>query len=235
MRTPVKFFGAAAGAAVLFAAALAVPNSAAAFDTNAPTAAPAAPWQAAGLTEVLKMFRGGISQDILVNYINNSPLSFYLSADNIISLQQQGVPAPVVQAMIQRNGEAQRQVQTASTQAAVAVPAQAPAPKYYAYSDNSFDAALQARQAASYYNYTFAPTSYAPPVYNYYDPYYSPWGFDTFYPGVVVGFGGIGRGFHGSFGHVGGGFHGGFGGHVGGFGGSHAGGFGGGHPGGGHR
>ena len=105
----------------------------------------------------MKLFKGGIPADIMVSYVNNSPLSFYLSADNIISLQQQGVPGPVLTAMIHRYGELQRQAGMAAGAPAQAqgVPAQAPAPQYYSYSAEdqaaaNFNAALQARQALTY-------------------------------------------------------------------------------------
>ena len=52
-----------------------------------------------GVSEVMKLFEDGIPADIMVSYINNSPLSFYLSADNLISLQKEGVPAPVLTTM----------------------------------------------------------------------------------------------------------------------------------------
>jgi len=42
-----------------------------------------------GVSEVMKLFEDGIPADIMVSYINNSPLSFYLSADNLISLQKE--------------------------------------------------------------------------------------------------------------------------------------------------
>ncbi len=233
MRTRPIFFGPIGTA--LVAVMLAAPIRAAAFQTNATEiGAPAAPWQAAGVTEVVKMFRGGISSEVMVSWINNSPLSFYLSADNIIALQQQGVPMPVVQAMIQRNGQLGRQATAQMAQAQVqksaTVPTQAPAPQYYSYSgDPSFDSALASRQVNSYNNYAFGPSVYAAPapVYDYYDPY--PWGWDGFYPGAIIIGGGYGFG-HGYGGFRGGGGHGGFGG-----GGFHGGGgFGGGH-GGGHR
>ena len=242
MRTRSRFIGLAGTA--LVAATLTASGPALAFETNAPateTVANVAPWQAAGVNEVMKMFRGGISADVIVSWINNSPLSFYLSADNIITLQQQGVPTPVVQAMIQRYGQLGRQAtaqaQQAQSQGNVAIPAQAPAPQYYSYSGSpSFDAALAARQANSYNNYAFASTVYSAPapVYDYYDPYL--WGWDSYYPGVVVVGGrfGYGYGYHGGGGfHDGGGrFHGTGG--FGGGGGSHGGGGFGGH-GGGHR
>jgi hypothetical protein len=196
-----------------------------------------------GVTEVMKLYKGGISADIMVSYINNSPLLFYLSADNIIALQQQGVPAPVLTAMIQRYGQLQRHpTMPVGEPAQAQAPARAPAPQY-SYSgyppenpEANFNAALQARAAAGIAYapspYTYAVSSY--PVYApapaYYDPFFEPW--DPFYGSVVfdVGFGHFGGGFR----HVGGygGHYGGGGGHLGG-GSGHLGGGGGGH--GGHR
>jgi hypothetical protein len=186
-----------------------------------------------GVTEVLKMYKGGIPADIMISYINTSPLTFYLSADNIISLQQQGVPMPVINAMINRYGQLQRQSsmlagaaqpqqQYAAPQAQAQVPAQAPPPQYYSYAP--------ADQAVTY---PVAAPSY--PVYEpytYYDPYY----YDPFYyPGYYGWPVGISFGYFGGFGHGGYG-HGGYGrggfGHVGGFGGGgHVGVGGGGHVG----
>jgi len=211
------------------------PNAAGvASPSPAPNAASVAPPSyPSGVSEVMKLFRGGIPADIMVSYVNNSPLLFYLSADNIISLQQQGVPTPVVTAMIQRYGELQRRTSMGAS-APAQVPAQAPAPNYnsYAAEDSSpgFNAALQAR-AASSYAYVAPPTypvyvpSPAPPVY--YDPYYNDSFYSPWYPfgGPVVFDFGVGR--VGGFGHGGfGGRVGGFGGHIGGF--SGHGGFGGG-------
>jgi hypothetical protein len=188
-----------------------------------------------GVAEVMKMYKGGIPADIMISYVNNSPLVFYLSADNIISLQQQGVPMPVINAMLNRYGQSQRQnsMMAGAAQAQqpqygapqAPVPAQAPPPQYYSY-DSS-------QAAASY------PA--AAPAYPAYDPYYyDPYYYNSFYPGYWGWPGGISFGYYGGFGRgFGGGFgHGGFGGgHAGGggFGGGHAGGggFGGGHAGGG--
>jgi hypothetical protein len=182
--------------------------------------APATAAFPAGVNEVLKLQKGGVPADIIVHYINNSPLSFYLSADNVIYLQQQGVSAQVITTMIQRNGEQQRQTALAYQQGAAAAPS---APATYGYPPENpaqnFNNALQARAADPAYYPAPAPSypvyypSYAD--YGYY-PYY-PYAYD-FWPPVVVGLG---------FGHVGGGFvHGGFGGHGigGGFGGGHGGG-----------
>lgn len=164
-----------------------------------------APALSSGASEVMKLFQGGIPADIIVGYVNNSPLSFYLSADSLIALQQEGVPESVLTAMMRRHGEMQRQAgvpagalapvqaQNPVPQYAGApapLPAQAPAPQYYSYAP---------AQPAVSYAYVTSP-SY--PIYEpyYYDPYYYPW--RPFGGPVVFGFG---------FGHVGG-----FGGHWGG-------------------
>jgi hypothetical protein len=159
-----------------------------------------------GVSEVMKLFKGGIQADIMVSYINNSPLSFYLSADNLISLQKEGVPAPVLTAMIQRNGDLRRQMGVAASPPAQ-VMAQDPAPQYA-----SPPAQVPAQAAvAQYYSAPVPPAASYPyavapsyPVYDpyYYDPYYYPW-----YPfggPVVFGFG-FGGGHWGGGGHFGGG------------------------------
>ncbi|MGD1084508.1 MAG: hypothetical protein ABSA47_07125 [Verrucomicrobiota bacterium] len=204
-------------------------------------AAPPEPEMPSGVSEVLKLQKGGVSADIITHYVNNSTLSFYLSADNVIYLQHQGVPAPVITAMIQRNGELQRQTGMAGQPAAPPQQAQAPAATYGYPPENAavnFNNALQARAANPAFYPTPAP-SYPVyyPTYDYYDyyPYAYPYAFD-YWPPVYFGLG---------VGYVGGGFghggveHGGFGGGVGhgGFGGGAGhGGFGGGAGhGGGHR
>lgn len=255
MRTQPMIFGTTTMAVVLAALFLTVPgrataaigdNAAAASPSSSPGAAGATlPSLPSGVTEVMKLFKGHIPDDIIVSYIKNSRETFYLSADNLIALQQQGVSGPVLTAMIQRYGELQRQApMTASAPPQVQVPAQAPVPQYRAYTEEdrasaNFDAALQARANAYNYAYVAPPTYpvYAPvvPVYEdpfYYDPFYYPW-----YPfgGVgIIDFGfSYGGGFrhggfeHGGFGH--GGFgRGGVGGGVGGRGGGGGGGRGGG-------
>jgi len=231
---------------------LTAPNSTAGVNDSNVVPAPAAPAASAsqqynlpsGVAEVMKMYKGAIPADIMISYINNSSLVFYLSADNIISLQQQGLPLPVINAMINRYGQLQRQnsmmagpAQTQQPQYAapqVQVPAQAPAPQYYSYAPSE--------PAVSYPVEAPVYDPYYYDSYNYYDPFYYPgyWGWPV---GISVGYiGGFGHGYYrGGYGHGGvghGGFGGGHGG-GGGFGGGHAGGGGiggGGHGGGGgHR
>ena len=61
------------------------------------TQAPTLPY---GAGEVLKMYQGGINKDVILNYINNTSLSYRLSADGIIYLQSLGVPQELTKAMI---------------------------------------------------------------------------------------------------------------------------------------
>lgn len=158
MRTRQVIIGTISLAILTTAGFRAAPNQAgAALDAKTPPAA--APALASGVSEVMKLFRGGTSADIIAGYVRNSPLSFYLSADNILFLQQQGLPEPVIMAMLQRYGELQRQTGMAA-RAAAPVPARAPAPQYQSY-------------AAEYpaVSYPYVP----PPSYPVYQPYYEPY------------------------------------------------------------
>ncbi len=249
--------------AVLAALSLAMPTSSvAAPDTNAATIAASAVQSAAppnvpatsataqpsGAADVLKMFKAGVPLATITEYVKNSALSFYLNADNVIYLEQQGVPHQVIAAILQRDLELRRQAAPANPPSLVAggyaqasqpvqVPTQAPAPTYYPNPDTTYD--------YPYYNdyYDYYPYSYWPPIYF---GSYAGRGFAGRYYGggrsygghLGGGFGGGGRvgGGFGGGGRVGGGFGG--GGRVGGgFGGGHVGGGfgGGGHGGGGHR
>src|ERR1035441_6195007 len=83
---------------------------------NAPTSAPppavSAPPAAAlpyGATEVVKMYQKGISKDVIVNYVRNTPFPYHLNADGIIYLQNLGIPPEITTTMIQRDGELQQQ------------------------------------------------------------------------------------------------------------------------------
>jgi hypothetical protein len=55
------------------------------------------------------MYQGGINKDVILNYINNTSLSYRLSADGIIYLQSLGVPQELTKAMILRDGHLQQQ------------------------------------------------------------------------------------------------------------------------------
>jgi uncharacterized membrane protein YgcG len=234
MKTQTMFLG----VATVIASLIWSNQASAAVEATAPQAVPTTtamePGYPSGVAEVMKLIKGGVPTDIVLNYINSSTLTFYLSADNIIALQQQGVPKEVLTALLKRQGETQRQMVVNSPQQ-VPVP-QSPAPAYYnAPPENpadNFNNALQARAAESY-SYAAAPAPAYPVYYpSYYDYPYYPYAYG-YGPGLYLGFGGYG------YGHFGGGFarggFGGFGGHGVALGGHGGGGFGGGHGGGGHR
>lgn len=196
-----------------------------------------------GATEVLKMYKGGINKDIILNYINNTALAYHLSADGILYLQSVGIPQEITKAMLVRDGQLQQQ------QVAMQPPpyyGQQPAPPSGAYPPPGMapNGAYGTDQVPP--PQVAVPTSPAPdvtvigsdyPAYPYYYdawPYYGPvvvggwgWGWGGGFRGGYGGFRGGGGDFHGG---GGGGFHGGGGG--GGFrggGGSHGGGGGGHH------
>jgi hypothetical protein len=62
-----------------------------------------------GVAEVVKMYQGGISKDIIINYINSSALPYHLTADQIIQMQTMGLPEEITKAMIMRDGQLQAQ------------------------------------------------------------------------------------------------------------------------------
>jgi hypothetical protein len=193
--------------------------------------APALPF---GVSEVLKMYQGGIGKDIIVNYIENTVLPFHLTADGEIYLQHLGVPPEVMSALIRRDGELQRQSvahDQRQPQQATAITA---ASNQVAASPNSPLVMPGTPLPVVSYAYPEAstlvayPDHAACPDYGYGYPY-------LFGPDVIIGGGfgfgrGFGRGGRGGFGR------GGFGGGGRGFGSTgHGGGFGGGGHGGGHR
>jgi hypothetical protein len=216
-------------------------NTATAADTspatNAPVVTPSAalptPGVAFGVSEVLKMYQGGISKDVILNYIANTALPFHLTADNIIYLQHLGVPQDITKALLQRDGQMQQQAALAYQQQMPPPGAGQPPPP-----------AVQQPEAV------VTPTSPPPvvtypapeyPAYSYASPYpYYDYAYPYYYwpPVVVGGFGwgwGWGGYYHGGWGRggYGGGFRGGGGGFRGGGCGFHGGG--GGFHGGGHR
>jgi len=196
--------------------------------------APALPY---GALEVVKMYQGGISKDVITNYIKSTTLPYHLSADGILYLQSLGIPQEITKAMTQRDGQLQQQQ---AMQQHWQQPLPAPTvPPNGAFADQP---PVQ----------VVTPTTPAPDVtvigsdygndYPYYDygyggPFYygAPlvvggwgWGRGWGYGGFRGGYGGFhGGGGYGGF-HGGGGFHG-SGGFHGGFGGGHGGGGGGGH------
>jgi hypothetical protein len=199
---------------------IATPQAVAAAPANA--RAPALPF---GVSEVLKMYQGGIGKDIIINYIENTVLPFHLTADGEIYLQHLGVPPEVMSALIRRDGELQRQSVAADQRQPQQATAITAASNQVAASPNPPLIAPGTPPPAVSCPY---PDASAPVVYPDYAtyPYYG-YGYPYFYgPDVIIGGGfgfgrGFGRGGRGGFGR------GGFGGGGRGFGGT-------GHGGGGH-
>jgi hypothetical protein len=186
-----------------------------------------APALAFGVSEVVKMYQGGIGKDVLINYIDNSVLPFHLDANGIIYLQHLGLPQEVTSALIKRDGALQQQANAAYQQQSLAYaqppPPTATAPNYPAAAGNTAPPVAMPDTPPPVAPYAYPPV--APPAVVAPDygaaPYY---GYPYYYgPDVVIvgwgggwgpGGGGWGWG-RGGFGR--GGFgHGGFGGHGGG-------------------
>ena len=221
-----------------------VPRNLDAADSSPSASAPAtvstqSPAFPLGVSDVIKMYQGGIGKDVLVSYIENSALPFHLTADGIIYLQHLGVPKEVTSALILRDGELQKQAVTAYQQRSQAFQQQ---PAVGAPGYNQVDVAntappvpMPSTPAPAVYPYA---ASAPPPVYPDYSAYPDyDYGYPYYGPGLVIG-SGFGWGW-GGYGRYGGGFRGGYG-EVsrGGFSGGGRGGMGGGgrgHGGGGHR
>ena len=192
-----------------------------------------------GVSEVVKMYQGGIGKDVLVSYIENSALPFHLTADGIIYLQHLGMPKEVTSALILRDGELQKQAVAAAQQRVQASQQQpaggAPSYNQAGVGNTAPPVPMPSTPAPVVYPYS---ESAPPPVYPDYSAYPDyDYGYPYYGPGLVIG-GGYGWGW-GGYGRYGGGVRGGSGGGSrGGFGGGGRGGMGGGgggHGGGGHR
>lgn len=81
-----------------------------------PTIRPSGP-----VADVIKLANSGVEEGVMLAYVTNSPSTFNLAAEEIIYLNDIGVPAPVVTAMIERD-------QTLKDQAAASVAPEPPPP-----------------------------------------------------------------------------------------------------------
>jgi hypothetical protein len=171
-----------------------------------------------GVSEVVKMYQGGIGKDIIVAYIKTTVLPFHLTADGEIYLQHLGVPQEVMLALIQRDGELQKQSAAAYQQQQLQASATVAASNQVVIG-NSPAPVVMPSTPPPVYPYAY-PDASAPVIYPDYAafPYF---GYPYFYgPDFIIGGGfGFGRGFDGGR-RFGGGR---------GFGGGGRGGFGGGH------
>lgn len=230
-------------------------NVAAQEPTSATTAQPVAasrpaPELSYGVPQVLQLVQAKVSDDIIVNFVQNSGTIYALQADEIVYLKQQGMSDTVLNAMLNQRSRlaastAPAAAATASATASYTPPASAaqPAATYVPPAQSSTVYVIPDTQTYRYNAWFYGATPYY--YYPNYGGYYG-------WPAVSLSFGwgnynynsgSYHGGYYGGY-HGGGGYpHGGSGGHPpgpsGGGGGYHGGG-GGGHPpggggGGGHR
>lgn len=142
-----------------------------------PQAAPAAtvdaraPALPVGVSEVVKLYQGGLSKEFIVGYIENSVLPFHLTAEGAIYLQHLGVSQEVISALIHRDGELQRQSAAAYQQQqqaaannqdlagnpapSVVIPVTPPPEVPYAYQDASAPVVYRDYAVYPYYGYDY--------------------------------------------------------------------------------
>jgi len=82
-----------------------------------------------GVGEVVKMLDAKVDSGVIKTYIENAPVAYRPSAEEIIALHQRGVPSDIVAAMLRRGGEVRAQAAPAQPIAPTAV---APVPATYA-------------------------------------------------------------------------------------------------------
>lgn len=173
--------------------------------------------------EVVRLYQRGISKDVILNYINSSVYPYHLTADQIIYLQQIGIPKDITQAMLLRDQQLEQEQRQGMVTPYAAVNNE---PQMVVPTTPAPDVSVAGYP--DYYDYYGYPY-----YYDYGWPYVVGggwwgwpygwghgwgWGGHGYYRGGFGGFhGGVG-GFHGGGFRGGGGFHGGggFGGHGGG-------------------
>jgi hypothetical protein len=175
-----------------------------------------------GVADVLKLSRAQVSEEVTVNYIQNSGVAYNLAPNDIVYLHSQGVSDRLINAMLDERKRVIAQAAAAQPVApAPAAPAAAPT-----YADASAAAPAYApvyaqpqvqAQAAPSTVYVVPYSQATSPYYNY--PYYysSPYYYGGYYwgPSISLGFrfggGGYYGGYHGGYyggnGHSGGGYH----------------------------
>jgi hypothetical protein len=181
-----------------------------------------------GVEDVLKLSRANISDEIIVNYIQNSGTIYTLAPQDIVYLRNQGVSDRVVNTMVGQRKLVESAVQTQQQPVPIAAPnppvfadsGLAPVVPAYAEqgpaytepestsSGSSVYVIPYPQATAAYYGYY----GYSP--YSYYSPYYS--GYCGASVAIGIGYGSCGyyghghyygHGYHGYYGHGGHGWH----------------------------
>ena len=137
-----------------------------------------------GVNEVVKMYQAGVGKDVILNYIKNTPQSYYVDADGIIYLRDVGLPQDIVNAMIRRDGELRQQALLAERSG------------QYAYAANQPVAQVPTPTTPppEVSDWTDYPTyDYGYPYYDYPHGYgYPYYGYGYGWPIIVGGGGGVG-------------------------------------------
>ncbi len=156
--------------------------------TLAPTEAKAGGYSP-GVSETLKLFQAGVSQEVIRRYIEQSPTAYQLKAADIIALKEHSVPDELIAAMLKRGAELRAQaglVNRATAPAPAEARAAVPGVAYSGLDPESYDfwwyhyayprALAAANQrlfwgGAPYYGNSFYPYGYYAPM-----PLYPRWG-----------------------------------------------------------
>jgi hypothetical protein len=185
-------------------------------------------WMSREASDVLKLVRASVNEDVVMAYIENTRTGFNLSADEIVQLHNEGVSDKMINAMLAHRKQIP-QVIAAAPQTAAPEAAQQ---QMIAQQPATVVTQPQVTYVQSQPVYVPAPTTYSyvysQPYYSYYDPlYWNYWPRVSYNFGYRGGF--YGRSYYPHYAHYaphsyGGGFHGGWsGGFHGGWSGGHGG------------
>lgn len=165
------------------------------------------------LEEVVKLTKAGVAESVTLAYVQSSPTAYSLDAQDVVKLQQQGVSAPVITAMMQRGDELRRaQADTKKATQPTAVVQASPHPAPVTYSSTPIYPASTVSvtyfgsrpyDPSCYPGYYGYGRYYAPAYYSYTPRYYGHgyYGSRASYgPGFVGVWGGYRGGFYGGYG-----------------------------------
>jgi hypothetical protein len=70
----------------------------------------AAEKHSAGIDDILRMTKAGVSTDVIIVFIENSPIAYSLNASDVIALKEHAVPDEVTKALVKRGTDLKTQV-----------------------------------------------------------------------------------------------------------------------------
>jgi len=69
-----------------------------------------------GLQDIVRLVRSGASNEVVLSFIENSPIAYFPGAEDVIRLHELGVPAPVIIAILRHGSQVrEQQLQAAQT------------------------------------------------------------------------------------------------------------------------